>query len=102
MNSIITLLLVLSLGKIMKILITGGTGMLGSAFKELKTNHEIFPIGSKHDLRDINVAKSVISKYSPDAIIHLAARVGGVKANMDYVADFYLDNIQINTNVLNQ
>ncbi|HBY68889.1 MAG TPA: GDP-L-fucose synthase, partial [Flavobacteriaceae bacterium] len=34
-------------------------------------------------------------------VIHLAARVGGVKGNTDYVADFFHDNIMINTNLLN-
>jgi GDP-L-fucose synthase len=37
-----------------------------------------------------------------DCIIHLAARVGGIKANSDFVGDFYLDNMDINHNVLDQ
>ena len=36
----------------------------------------------------------------PEAVIHLAAKVGGVKGNTDYIADFFFDNILINTNVL--
>ena len=44
----------------------------------------------------------MIRDYEPDIIIHLAARVGGVKSNTDYVADFFYDNIMINTNVLNE
>jgi GDP-L-fucose synthase len=39
-------------------------------------------------------------RVRPDYVIHLAAKVGGVKGNTDYVADFYTQNIQINTNVL--
>ena len=38
--------------------------------------------------------------YGPEYVIHLAAKVGGVKANSDYPGDFYYDNIMINTNVL--
>tara|TARA_R110002110_G_scaffold107895_1_gene269897 strand:+ start:30175 stop:30990 length:816 start_codon:yes stop_codon:yes gene_type:complete len=37
---------------------------------------------------------------NPEAVIHLAARVGGVKANSDYVADFFIENIKMNTNLL--
>ena len=85
----------------MKVLVTGGTGMLGSAFKRAKTSHQIISVGSKdYDLRDQRAASYMISDHTPDAIIHLAARVGGVKGNTDYVANFYHDNILINTNVL--
>ena len=85
----------------MKILITGGTGMVGSAFKDIDTKHNLVLIGSsEQDLTDYQSAFSAINEHSPDAVIHLAARVGGVKGNSDYVADFYSDNIRINTNVL--
>jgi GDP-L-fucose synthase len=42
----------------------------------------------------------MIEEVQPDTLIHLAARVGGVKGNTDYVADFYSENIRMNTNVL--
>ena len=85
----------------MKILITGGTGMVGSAFKKIETPHELIFLGSaQYDLRSGADASLMVSDYSPDSIIHLAARVGGVKGNTDFVADFFSDNIRINTNVL--
>ena len=40
--------------------------------------------------------------FKPKYVFHLAARVGGVKANYDYLADFYDDNILINTNVFKE
>ena len=86
----------------MKILVTGGSGMVGSGFKELDSEHEFILVGSSDaDLRDWNSAYALIYSHKPDAIIHLAAKVGGVKGNTDFVADFYSDNILINTNVLN-
>ena len=42
----------------------------------------------------------MIYRSQPDAIIHLAARVGGVKGNSDFVSDFFYENIQMNTNLL--
>ena len=85
----------------MRILITGGTGMVGSAFKGIKTNHKISLIGSKeYDLTDYQDARFAILDHSPDVIIHLAAQVGGIKANIEYAGDFYRNNITINTNVL--
>ena len=85
----------------MKILITGGTGMVGSAFKNIETEHELVLIGSKdYKLNRADQAYWMLQNIKPDAIIHLAAQVGGIKANMDYPGDFYINNIRINTNVL--
>ena len=86
----------------MRILITGGTGMVGSAFSRIETEHELFLYGSNaYDLRREQDVCDMIYRASPDAIIHLAAKVGGVKGNTDYVADFFYDNMMMNLNVLN-
>ena len=74
--------------------ITGGTGLIGSAF------NDGIKLTSKRDLRDYNKAKFAISMYKPDAVIHCAAKVGGVGANMQLPADFFMDNIRMNTNVI--
>lgn len=84
----------------MKILITGGTGMVGSAFEHIYPKRNIIICPRTYDLRISQHAQRVLQNIRPDAIIHLAAKVGGVKANMEYLGDFYRDNILINTNVL--
>ena len=88
----------------MKILITGGTGMVGSAFGDImdeRSSYKFVLVGSNdYDLTITEECSAMISDHRPDAIIHLAARVGGVKGNSDFVADFYLDNIKMNTNIL--
>ena len=82
----------------MKILVTGGSGMIGHSFKNYK---DCILVGSKdYDLRHYQSARHMVSRHRPDAIIHLAAKVGGVKANMENNGDFYSDNILINHNVL--
>ena len=81
----------------MSILITGGSGMLGSAFEDeniIKTNSREF------NLTNFTETLNMFRKHKPTHVIHLAARVGGIKANTDNIADFYRDNILINTNVL--
>ena len=86
----------------MKILVTGGTGMVGSAFLKTKRDHEIMLVGSSDaDLTSFSSTVCLLESTKPDSVIHLAARVGGVKSNTVYVADFYLQNTLINTNVLN-
>jgi GDP-L-fucose synthase len=83
----------------MKTLITGATGMVGHAF--LKNGRNFLFVGSKDcDLRNRRTTLDLLKSLEPDCVIHLAARVGGVKGNTDYVADFYSENIQINTNIL--
>jgi len=85
----------------MRILITGGTGMVGSGFKNVKTNHDLVFVGSKdYNLLDRGETNNMISETKPDAIIHLAAKVGGVKGNTDYINDFFIQNLQMNTNLL--
>ena len=86
----------------MRILVTGGTGMVGSAFDRIKSNHKIISFGSQtYDLRNEQDVCDMIYRTQPDAIIHLAAKVGGIKGNMDYVADFFYENMIMNLNVLN-
>jgi len=85
----------------MRVLVTGGTGMVGSAFVEENSSHELILVGSKqYDLRSWHDTQMMMINTTPDAVIHLAARVGGVKGNTDFVADFFSDNINMNTNVL--
>jgi len=71
--------------------------MLGSAFEGeniIKTNSREF------NLTNFTETLNMFRKYQPTHVIHLAAKVGGIGANTDNMADFYRDNILINTNVL--
>ena len=84
-----------------RILVTGGTGMVGSGFKRIESQHDFIFVGSRdYDLRSRHDTERMITRHRPDAIIHLAARVGGVKGNTGFIADFFSDNIRMNTNVL--
>jgi GDP-L-fucose synthase len=85
-----------------RIMITGAHGMVGSALRNLlpdKSNIICPPEGAL-DLRDEDKVNDYVKFFKPEYVIHLAARVGGVKANADHLADFYIDNIRMNTNVL--
>jgi GDP-L-fucose synthase len=81
-----------------KILVTGGSGMIGNAVKKI-IPQAIF-LEREYDLRREEDTKKAFEKYRPEYVIHLAAKVGGLKANMEQQADFYTDNILINTNVI--
>lgn len=82
-----------------RILVTGGTGLVGKHLQEILP--DAFYLGSKDcDLTDIKMVKWMISSYTPDVVIHLAARVGGIQDNLKYPADYFDDNILMNTNLL--
>ena len=80
-------------------LITGGTGLLGSEI--LLQSPSSISLGSKDcDLSESNHAILTLEDDRIDTVIHCAARVGGVKANTDYAADFFDDNVRMNMNVI--
>jgi GDP-L-fucose synthase len=81
----------------MKKLITGGTGLIGSAFKDG------VKIGSNdYNLIDSKQVEQMFIDHKPNVVVHTAAMVGGVGANMTYPADFFYNNIMMNTNVIEQ
>ena len=78
-----------------KLLVTGGTGLVGSAIST----------GTKLSSQDANLTiwdetYGIIREESPDNIIHCAGRVGGLGSNMNHKGEFFYDNIMINTNVI--
>ncbi|KAL6300948.1 hypothetical protein BKA93DRAFT_828649 [Sparassis latifolia] len=95
------------------ILVTGGTGLVGSAIKYVIENEPegsrfgkepgetwIFASSAEADLRDPEQTKKLFEKYKPTHVIHLAAIVGGVFINMKLQLTFLRDNVLINDNVL--
>lgn len=75
--------------------------MVGSAFYKSSRHMEFIFVESKEcDLSDYDQTISLFAFHRPDIVIHLAAKVGGLIANMENMGEFYLKNIQINTNVL--
>ena len=88
----------------MKVLVTGGFGLVGHSLQKIvkDTNHHEFVfLSSKNgDLRDINVVDSLFDLHKPDVVVHLASCVGGVYANMSKNYDYLVDNLRINTNIV--
>ena len=83
-----------------KILVTGGNGLVGRCFESERFRRT----GSrKHvDLLDIGSVSDALSLTKPEGVIHCAAKVGGVKGNMDYPAEFTYQNLMMNTNIIEE
>ena len=81
------------------VLVTGGSGMIGHALQKIIPEAVFLP-SRQCDLRNMKEVESLFAYHEPEYVIHLAAKVGGVASNTSHVAEFYTDNILINTNVL--
>jgi len=79
----------------MRICVTGGSGFLGQHLtKELagRAHEAVAPTSKDYDLRETTHIKAMLATLKPDVVIHLAARVGGIGANMQSPAVFFYDN----------
>ena len=83
----------------MNILITGGTGLLGSSFKNIIPN-ALFLSSKDLDLKNKKDVNYFFENHNFDTVIHLAGKVGGVKINTEKVYDFYFENSIINNNII--
>lgn len=87
----------------MKILVTGGTGLVGRAIQNIKYLYDhtfIFISSTDCDLTNLSKTQELFQKEKPDFVIHLAAYVGGLFKNMKHKVEMYENNILINYNVL--
>jgi GDP-L-fucose synthase len=83
----------------MKILITGGSGMLGRHLQE-NIPYALFPTSQELNLLDINNINEYLITHKPDIIVHAAAKVGGISDNIAHPYDFFEKNVSINTNII--
>ena len=83
-----------------KILITGGSGQIGSELKAFLPD-ATYVSSADYDLTCCKSADSMIKTIKPDVVIHAAARVGGIIDNIKHQTEYYADNVLMNTNVVN-
>jgi len=88
------------------VLVTGGTGLYGSAIRHvveeegMDLNQWYFASSKDADLRDAVSTAALFERLKPTHVIHLAAMVGGLFKNMKYKVEFYRENMLINDNVM--
>ena len=84
-----------------KVLVTGGTGFVGRRLKKIKPDW-IYMSSDDCDLTDARKLRKYLDDIKPDAVIHLAARAGGIKDSSENQSEFYYLNSIININIIHE
>jgi len=94
------------LSKDSKIYVAGHHGLVGSAiWRNLQQRGYTNLIGRTHrelDLTDQEAVRAFFDRERPDAVVLAAAFVGGILANSLYRADFIMQNMKIQCNVISE
>ncbi len=85
-----------------RILVTGATGFLGHhivpALRRAFPAADLIAVGRRQcDLLQPGAADRLLADTRPDAVVHLAARSGGIEDNRLRPADYFYENLTINT-----
>lgn len=87
-----------------RVLITGSGGVIGHALKrelqEAGYSNVLAITSGDVDLRDQVATERAFESFRPTLVFHLAGRVYGIMGNMANRGIAYLDNVRINTNVV--
>ncbi len=86
-------------------MVTGGNGFLGkNVVRKLKDRgaHVFVADVDCYDLRQLDEIRRALADSKPQMIIHLAARVGGIGANLAHPAEFFYDNLMMSVPLLHE
>jgi GDP-L-fucose synthase len=87
----------------MKILLTGGTGMVGKNILEhssVQKYNILHPTSKELNLQNYDSVNQYLQLHQPDFIIHCAGFVGGIQANMANPVGFLVSNLDIGRNII--
>ena len=78
------------------ILVTGGSGMVGSELKKIMPE-ALYPSSKELNLLSEDKIRNYLKLNNITAVIHLAAHVGSLHDNIDNRVRYFDDNVLMNT-----
>ena len=87
----------------LKVLLTGGSGMVGRNVREhpAASGWDLHaPTHAELDLLDAAKTASFVRELGPDVVVHAAGLVGGIQANMAQPVNFLVANIQMGQHIV--
>jgi GDP-L-fucose synthase len=87
----------------MRILVTGGGGMVGRnllADPRAADHDMLAPTRAELDLTDAAATADYVARHKPELILHFAARVGGIQANIAEPDRFLAENLAMGLAVI--
>lgn len=81
------------------IIVTGGTGLVGKTLKKILPD-AVYLSSKDFDLTKEKDVVNMFQEFKPSRVIHLAARVGGILDNINKPAEYFTDNVLMNTLLL--
>jgi GDP-L-fucose synthase len=89
-----------------RVVVTGGAGFLGSfVVEQLRAKgcrQVIVPRSRDYDLVNMEDVHRLYAEATPDILIHLAARVGGIGANQANPGRFFYDNLMMGAQLIEE
>lgn len=89
-----------------RVCVTGGSGFLGSyvveTLKERGAEEIFVPLHKAYDLVKLEDIRRMLDDARPDLIIHLAASVGGIGANLEHQAEYFYENLMMGTQLMHE
>jgi GDP-L-fucose synthase len=89
-----------------RIVVTGGAGFLGSNvvrnLEERGCKQIFIPRSKDYNLVEMEGVRRLYRDAKPDIVIHLAARVGGIGANMRNPGSFFYENLMMGVQLIEQ